>query len=129
MRSSTLKLLSALALGLLMLDIFDQLNVSAMSYPVCLSIVLMGISLRQKPKLVLTISLFYIVLVAFSSLYFLYHSNPYHVPFPNRLFGLAQRRAFSLSFARWPFTSPLTAALRNKCSPTWRKPSAKYPFR
>jgi len=91
MRSTILKFLLALTLGLIMLYVFDRLNVSALSYPVCLSIVIMGISLRQKPTLVLAISLLYIVLVTFSSLYFLYHSNPYHVPFPNRLFGLLQR--------------------------------------
>jgi PAS domain-containing protein len=79
-----------------MLYVFDRLNVSALSYPVCLSIVIMGISLRQNPALVLVISLFYIVLVTCSSFYFLYHSNPYHVPFPNRLFGLVQREGVFL---------------------------------
>ena len=91
MRSPIIKFLFALILGLVMLFVFDRLSVSALSYPVCLSIVIMAVSLRQNPTLVLTTSVVYIVLVTISSLYFLYHSNPYHVPFPNRLFGLVQR--------------------------------------
>jgi PAS domain-containing protein len=85
------KFFLALILGLVMIYVFDRLDVSAFSYPVCLSIVLMGISLRQSPSLVAAVSLVYILLVTYSSLYFLYHSNPYHVPFPNRVFGLVQR--------------------------------------
>jgi PAS domain-containing protein len=91
MRSALIKFLLALILGLALLYVLDRLEVSALSFPVCLSIVIMGISLRQKPALVLAISFSYVVLVAFSALYFLYHSNPYHVPFPIRLFGLVQR--------------------------------------
>jgi len=91
MRSTIVKCLLALTLGLVMLYVFDRLNVSALSYPVCLSIVIMGISLRQNPTLVVAISVLYVVLVTVSSVYFLYHSNPYHVPFQIRLFGLVQR--------------------------------------
>lgn len=91
MRSAFLKFLLALILGLVMLYVFDHLEVSAFSYPVCLSIVIMGVSLRQRPSLVLSISLLYIVLVTISALYFLYHSNPYNVPYHIRLFGLVQR--------------------------------------
>jgi len=91
MHSTILKFAIALILGLVMLYVFDRLNVSALSYPVCLSIVIMGISLRQNPAIVVAISVLYIVLVTFSSVYFLYHSNPYHVPFQIRLFGLVQR--------------------------------------
>ncbi len=91
MKRFYLQFLLALLLGLLLLCLLDSLDVSALSYPVCLSIVLMGISLRQSPSLVVAVSVVYAVLVTCSAFYFLYHSNPFHVPFANRLFGLVQR--------------------------------------
>ena len=76
--------------------VFDRLEVSSQSVPACLAIVLMGVSLRQSPSLVVAVSLAYILLVTFSAFFFLYHSNPFHVPFSFRLFGLVQREAVFL---------------------------------
>jgi hypothetical protein len=90
-RSFYLKFLLALFLGLALLYLLDCLDVTPISYPVCLSIVLMGISLRQKPSLVVAVSVVYAVLVTYSEFYFLLHSNPFHVPFSYRLFALVQR--------------------------------------
>ena len=74
-----------------MVYVFDCLHVSSASTPVCLAIVLMGISLRQSPTFVVAISFAYLLLVTASSLYFLTYYNPYHVPLSNRLFGATQR--------------------------------------
>jgi len=90
-RSFGVKFTLALLLGLALLCLLDNLDVSALSYPVCLSIVIMGISLRQHPSLVIAVSIAYAILVTCSAFYFLYHSNPFHVPFTYRLFGLVQR--------------------------------------
>ncbi len=90
-RAFFIRLSLALLVGLVLIYVFDSLKVSALSYPVCLSIVVMGVSLREKPMLVVAISTVYIVLVTYSALYFLYHSNPFNVPLTNRVFGLVQR--------------------------------------
>ena len=90
-RSISFNFLFALLLGLGVVLGFDQLDVSALSSPVCLALVLMGISLRQTPAFVTLISLVYFLLVTYSALYFLHHSNPFHVPLSIRLFGLVQR--------------------------------------
>jgi len=90
-RSFFLKFLLALILGLVVTDVLDRLDVSALSVPLCLAIVLMGISLRQSPPLVVAISLVYVVLVTYSAFYLLHHSNRPHLPFPYSAFGLIQR--------------------------------------
>src|SRR5271155_5154818 len=90
-RPSFLKFLLALILGLAVVFGFDYLDVSALSAPLCLAIVLMGASLRQSPSLVVAVSLAYILLIGYSSFYLFYHSNHPRLPFPYPLFGLVQR--------------------------------------
>ena len=86
-----LKFLLALILGLAVIFGFDRLDVSSLSAPLCLAIVLMGISLRQTPVLVVAVSFIYVLLITYSAVYLLYHSNRPHLPFPYPLFGLIQR--------------------------------------
>jgi hypothetical protein len=89
--SLLLKFFSALILGLAVILVFDYLDVSALSAPFCLAIVLMGASLRQKPSLVVAISLVYILLIGYSAFYLFYHSNHPRLPFPYPIFSLIQR--------------------------------------
>ena len=89
-RSFFLKFLLALILGLVVVGVFDHLDVSALSAPFCLAVVLMGASLRQSPRLVVAISLVYILLVTYSAFYFFYHTNHPRLPFPYTVFGLVQ---------------------------------------
>jgi PAS domain-containing protein len=84
------KLLLALILGLVVIFVFERLDVSSLSAPLCLAIALMAISLRQSPLLVVTISLVYTLLAACSAFYFLYNSNHPHLPFPYPVFALVQ---------------------------------------
>jgi hypothetical protein len=119
-----LKFLLALILGLMVTYVFDLLDVSALSAPLCLAIVLMVVSLRQSPSLVVAISLVYILLVTYSAFYLLYHSNRPHLPFPYSAFGLVQRlgvfivvcaMAIYMSFYR-STTEQLLADVRNTLS-------------
>lgn len=80
------KLLLALILGLVVIFVFDRLDVSSLSAPLCLAIALMAISLRQRPLLVVMISLVYTLLVTYSAFCFLY--NHPHLPFPYPVFAL-----------------------------------------
>jgi len=90
-RSFLLKFLLALILGLSVIFLLDRLDVSALSVPLCLAIVLMGISLHQSPSLVVAISIVYILLVTYSAFYLLHHTHHPHLPFPYPVFALVQR--------------------------------------
>jgi PAS domain-containing protein len=90
-RSFSLKFLLALIIGLSVVLGFDRLDVSSLSAPLCLAIVLMVLSLRQKPSLVITVSIVYVLLITYSAFYFLYHSSRPQLPFPYPLFALFQR--------------------------------------
>jgi len=90
-RSLFLKFFLALILGLVVIFVLDRLDVSTVSAPLCLAIVLMGISLRQSPSLVVAVSFAYILLVMYSAFYFLNYSSHPHLPFPYPVFALVQR--------------------------------------
>jgi len=90
-RSLFFKFFAALILGLVVISVLDRLDVSTVSAPLCLGIVLMGASLRQSPSLVVAISLAYILLVTYSAFYFFYYSTHPRLPFPYPVFALVQR--------------------------------------
>ncbi len=79
-----------------MVFVIDPLDPSTISSPFCLGIILMGISLRQGPPLVVAVSVIYIVLAAYALIAgHQYHEAHYHVG-PHPYFWLFQRMGLFL---------------------------------
>ncbi len=68
--SFTLTFLIALFLGLVSVFLIDPLDRTTVSTPLCLGIVLMGLSLRQRPTLVAAVSAVYFLLTIYALIQF-----------------------------------------------------------
>lgn len=85
-----------LALGLVVVFIIDPLDPTTISTPFCLGLILMGLSLRQSASLVVTASIIYSILTAYSLISFnRVYSATVHVT-PHPMFWLFQREGLFL---------------------------------
>jgi PAS domain-containing protein len=83
-------------MGLLTVFVIDPLDPTTVSTPFCLGIILMGLSLRQSPSLVIAVSGVYSVLTACALIEFhRYHDAHVHVS-PHPYFWLFQRMGLFL---------------------------------
>jgi PAS domain-containing protein len=86
--STTSIFIIAIMLALLVVFAVDPLDPSTLSTPFCFGLIVMGLSLRQRVWLVLSISLIYCVLVVFAMVHFLEFAPG---PNPHPIFWFFQR--------------------------------------
>lgn len=91
--SSSAALVLSLLIALVVVFVIDPLDRSTLSTPFCLGLILMGLSFRQSPWVVVTASLIYMGLTVYAMLHFLEFSP---TPSPHPIFWFFQR--FGLFF-------------------------------
>ncbi|HEV3272035.1 MAG TPA: PAS domain-containing protein [Candidatus Methylacidiphilales bacterium] len=90
------KLTGVVIAGLVVVFVIEPLDPSTVSTPFLLGIILMGLSLRQNPALVVAASLIYSILTAFALIQFHHHIALTMPTGPHPLFWLFQRMGLFL---------------------------------
>jgi PAS domain-containing protein len=94
--STVSKFFIALILGLVTVFVIDPLDPSTISTPFCLGIILMGLSLRQSPSLVMAVSVLYSILTIIALLQFHQYHDAHVRVTPHPYFWLFQRMGLFL---------------------------------